>query len=200
MRVVDPAYTKPFHDLNPLSVEPRHGTYTDLAAWTLIDTSAIPCQKLGRANFRFPIYLDSYNVNAQREVYDQFATAVRGSSPFNNSIFLLEGYPTEGVRTQSSGESAFAFRGDNLLLAPLINYVPDGPSRDRQAAEIGNRLRSTLHEATGREHLRTYVNYAHGEETPTELYGAERWRQDKLRDLKRKYDPAGRFSFYGPIA
>jgi hypothetical protein len=31
-------------------------------------------------------------------------------------------------------------------------------------------------------------------------YGSEQWRQVKLRELKDKYDPNRKFSFYAPIA
>ena len=197
---VDPAYKKPFYELKPLSAEPGRGTYLDLAGWTGIDISAMPCQKLGHANPRFPIYLESYNVKAQKKVYEVFANAVRGSSPFNNSMFQFEGYPTKGIRKVSSDKTAFAYRSEKLLVAPMINYVSDGSKLDRQAAELGNNLRRILHEATGRQDLHSYVNYAYGHETPEELYGKESWRQSRLQDLKRKYDPKGRFNYYAPIA
>ncbi|KAJ6150702.1 hypothetical protein N7470_007296 [Penicillium chermesinum] len=198
VKTVNPAYKEPFYGLGPLSAEPSRGSYTDLAAWTGIDIAAMPCQKLGHANPRFPIYLESYNIEAQRRVYDVFADAVRGSSPFNNSMFQFEGYPTQGVGTRS--ESAFAFRNSHLLVAPLINYLPDGSKRDREAADLGHHLRDILHKATGQEQLHAYVNYAYGSETSEQLYGEEKWRQDKLLHLKRKYDPEGKFSYYAPIA
>ncbi len=42
-------------------------------------------------------------------------------------------------------------------------------------------------------------NYAHGDESLEEIYGYEPWRQQKLQDLKKAYDPLGRFNFYAPI-
>lgn len=47
--------------------------------------------------------------------------------------------------------------------------------------------------------LHTYVNYAHGDETLQELYGYEAWRQSRLKSLKTKYDPNGKFNFNEPI-
>ena len=43
------------------------------------------------------------------------------------------------------------------------------------------------------------MNYGLGHEESEELYGYETWRLEKLRRLKRKYDPEGKFSFYAPI-
>lgn len=197
---VDPVYTQAFHDIGPLSVEPIGGTYLDLAGWTGIANTSPPCQKAGLVNPRFPIYVESYNVTTQREVYDIFASAVSGASAFNNSLFMFEGYSHQGVRAIDSDSTAFAFRGDNLLFAPLITYAPAGTERDQEAAQLGNQLRQILRKGSGREELHAYVNYAYGDETPQQWYGSEEWRQDRLQALKKKYDPEGKFSFYAPIA
>ncbi|OQD77907.1 hypothetical protein PENDEC_c002G03007 [Penicillium decumbens] len=198
VQAVDTIYTKPFHDLGPLSISPKSGTYKDLAAWTGIANSSPPCQKAGMANPRFPIYLESYDVPAQKKAWDVYAPAIRGSSPFNNSIFMFEGYSVEGVHEVPHDSTAFAFRSENLLAAPLINYFP-AEGLDKKAAELGQQLRSILFEGSGRKDIRAYVNYAYGDETTEQIYGGEEWRQERLRALKKKYDPEGRFSFYAPI-
>lgn len=197
--VVDSAYTQPFIDLGPLSQDPVGGTYNDLAAWTEIALSSAPCQKAGLVNPRFPIYLQTYNVSAQKTAYDQFADAVNASSPFNASIFMFEGYSMQGVQAIESDSTAFAFRSENILAAPLITYAPAGSALDQAAAQLGEQLRQVLHAASGRPHVRAYVNYAYGDETPEQWYGSEQWRQSRLQALKQKYDPHGRFSFYAPI-
>jgi hypothetical protein len=196
---VDSAYTQPFHNIGPISIEPASGTYTDLAGWTGIADSSPPCQKGALANPRFPIYLQSYNVDAQKKAYSVFANAVRGTSTFNNSIFMFEGYSMQGVHAIASDSSAFAFRSENILAAPLINYLPAGSALDTQVANLGNQLRDILRDGTGQDDFRAYVNYAYGDETLQELYGSENWRQSRLHALKQKYDPTGKFSFYAPI-
>lgn len=200
VKAVDSIYTKPFHDLGPISATAQSGTYKDLAGWTSIAVDSPPCQKLGYANPRFPIYLEQYNVSAQKKAWDIYAPAVRGSSAFNNSIFMFEGYSVEGVHAIPAESSAFAFRSENLLAAPMINYLPAGPALERKAADLGNQLRDILSEGTGRKDFRAYINYAYGTETFQQIYGSEKWRQQRLRDLKHKYDPQGKFSFYAPIA
>ncbi|KAH8803017.1 hypothetical protein F5884DRAFT_494268 [Xylogone sp. PMI_703] len=197
--VVDSIYTQPFIDIGPISQDPVTGTYNDLAEWTGISATSAPCQKDGLVNPRFPIYLDSYNVSAQKAAYEQYAAAINASSPFNGSIFMFEAYSMEGVRAIESESTAFAFREENILAAPLITYAPAGSQRDKDAAQLGDQLRQILHTASGRPKLRTYVNYAYGDETPEQWYGNEEWRQSRLRALKQKYDPHGKFSFYAPI-
>lgn len=45
----------------------------------------------------------------------------------------------------------------------------------------------------------TYMNYAAGYESLEAMYGFDAWRLDRLRQLKRKYDPENRFAWYNPI-
>lgn len=196
---VDSAYTAPFHALDPISFETQTGSYTDLAKWVGITTTDIPCQKTGAMNPRFPIYLETYNLTAQRIAYEAFAEGIRGTSPFNYSYFMFDGYSTQGVKSIDAESAAFAHREQNVLIAPLITYTPGDAELDKAAAKLGNKLRQILHEGSGRKHLPAYVNYAFGNESPKEWYGSESWRQSRLRSLKKKYDPKGMFSFYGPI-
>ncbi|KAK8009120.1 hypothetical protein PG991_011671 [Apiospora marii] len=197
---VDPIHTAPFHQLGPIKREPRSGTYRDLAAWTGISLADGPCQKTGNANPRFPIYLKEYNPQAQRAVYELFREATTGSDArFANSLFMFEGYSMQGVQAFADDASAFAYRSDNLLVAPLLIYPP-GEEMNREARRLGNQTRQVLFEGSGMPTLETYVNYAYGDETPTSWYGSETWRQERLAALKERYDPEGKFSFYAPIA
>ncbi|KAK7421591.1 hypothetical protein QQX98_002058 [Neonectria punicea] len=197
---VDAAITKPFHDIGPLSIEPVTGDYRDLAGWTGIALDSPPCQKDGLVNPRFPIYLESYNVAAIKEAYDLFSTETNGDSPFNASLFMLEGYSTQGIAAIADDSAAFAFRDQHLLLAPLITYKPVDAALDEKAAALGGKLRSIIHEASEKADMGVYVNYAFGDEAPENWYGSAQWRQDRLKALKTKYDPTGKFSFFGPIA
>jgi hypothetical protein len=198
---VDAKYTKPFHDLKPLKITPKSGTYKDLAAWTGIALESPPCQDFGFNNPRFPIYTKTYNVAAQRKAWDMYAAAVRGSdSPYYNSIFMFEDYSSNGVRARSDDASAFGFRQEHILAAPLIIYGSTGKEQDKAVEKLGNDLREIIREGTGSSELHTYVNYAYGKEGPQSWYGYESWRQERLKGLKNKYDPKGKFSFYAPIA
>jgi hypothetical protein len=200
VKAVDPAITKPFHDIGTISVQPMAGTYNDLAEWTGIAVASPPCQKNGFSNPRFPIYLEEYNVAAQKDAYDLFASEANITSPFYNSIFMFEGYSQQGVKAIDSDSTAFAYRGDNYLAAPLISYSPVDAALDEKATALGKQLRDILYDGSDRDELHVYVNYAFGDETPQEWYGSEKWRQGRLQQLKQKYDPKGKFSFYAPIA
>ncbi|SPJ74581.1 related to oxidoreductase [Fusarium torulosum] len=200
VKTIDPKISKPFHDLKPIAITPESGDYRDLARWTQIDIDAAPCQKSGLVNPRFPLYLQEYNVTAMKNVWDLFAVETGPQTPFNTSIFMFEGYSTQAVRGTNDRNTAFAFRHQDILTAPLITYKPGDTKLDQKAAQIGNELRQILHRASGQSEMSVYVNYAYGNEEPVSWYGNEGWRQDRLKSLKNKYDPKGKFSFFGPVA
>ncbi|KAM3427267.1 hypothetical protein NHJ13734_009045 [Beauveria thailandica] len=198
---VDSIYIKPFEHLGAVVTDQGSGDYTQLAAWTGNANESPPCQKAGFANIRFPIDLETYSIETQRAVYNLFAKGTKETPAFANSLFLFEGYSTQGVKAISSESTAFAFRGNNLLVSPLITYQRDGSvTLDKKAAEFGESLRQALHHGSGRSEMHTYVNYAYGDESLKSVYGYEDWRQEKLKELKSMYDPHGRFNFYAPIA
>jgi hypothetical protein len=198
---VDAAYTAPFYNIGPITSQALSGTYLDLAKWTGISLDDGPCQKTGNANPRFPIHLKSYNTTAQRQVYELFKQATtNASSPFGGALFMFEGYAQQGVKAISDDATAFAYRSDNLLVAPLLTYTPNGPELDDFAFKLGNQMREILFEGSRESNLNTYVNYAYGDETPLAWYGSDRWRQERLKTLKESFDPERKFSFYAPIA
>lgn len=111
---------------------------------------------------------------------------------------FLEGYAVNRVREIESDDSAYPDRKGMLLLSPLFNYAAN-ESLDTGAWKIGTEIRDVLLEASG-EPLRAYVNYARGDESVEDVYGVEPWRLEKLRRLKKEFDPQGRFNFYAPIS
>lgn len=199
--IVDPSYLAPFLALSPIITAKKSGTYLDLGAWTGISLTDGPCQITGNVNPRFPIYLQKYNPSAQAAVYTLFKTATTApNSPFAGALFMFEGYSQQGVKALSDDASAFAYRSDNLLVAPLLSYKPAGKELDEKAQALGNKIRDVLYRGSGEKSLHTYVNYSFGDETAKAWYGVEGWRQERLMALKREFDPKGKFSFYAPVA
>lgn len=198
VKAVNAKYSAALKSLGPVRVENTPGTYTDLAAWTRVSMDDPPCQKLDSNNIRFPLYLESYNITAVRKVYDMFAAALRDKPEFANSMILFENYPRQGVQKVKNKDSAFAFRNDGILAAPLINFRPGNKDVDGLAIVLGEALRTALHNGSNRKTMHTYVNYAF-RDSKDEMFGEESWRQEKLAALKAKYDPIGRFNFYNSV-
>ena len=80
-----------------------------------------------------------------------------------------------------------------------MTHAPD-PTLDPIAQKFGIATRKMLQAGSNiPTELHSYVNYARGDEGVKSWYGYDTERLQKLRDLKRKYDPAGKFNFFAPI-
>lgn len=131
-------------------------------------------------------------------VYEAFSAVTAGNSPFNASEVIFEAYPVQAKMAVPEDSTAYPFREDILYAYPIIRYNANA-SLDHTAIEVGDALRRILLEGSGREELHAYVNFAAGDEAPEQIYGYEEWRLDKLKELKKKYDPERRFSYFAPI-
>ncbi|CAI6333726.1 unnamed protein product [Periconia digitata] len=198
--LVDEKFTAPFTALGPATSAAGAGDYRDLSVWTGNAENQTFCQKLGFAAMRYPVELQVYNVPAMRETYDTFTAGLQSTPALGFSVVLFEGYSTQGVHAVPAPSTAYPFRESNLLVSPVMLFQEDTPELAETANALGTQLREIIHKASGEPNLRVYVNYALGNEGPEAWYGAEQWRQDKLKTLKSKYDPEGKFSFFAPIA
>ncbi|KAH7304875.1 putative FAD-dependent oxygenase [Rhexocercosporidium sp. MPI-PUGE-AT-0058] len=171
--------------------------YTELASLTGNGYDGLACG-YGSVSLRFPIGAKKYDIKTQRAVYDKFAQVTTEIPALNGSVFLFEGYSTQGVKAVSEKSTAFPHRLDNLLIAPVMVYEPN-KTLDPIAIQAGKDIRNMIYDGEGRSEFHAYVNYAHGDESLQEMYGYEEWRVEKLRHLKSLYDSEGRFNFYAPI-
>ncbi|KAH8673621.1 FAD-dependent oxygenase [Xylariales sp. PMI_506] len=178
-------YTAPLVTIGPAVAAANVTNYPGL---TLIDGTDID---------NAVCHIKSYNIEAQRAVFDAF-NAFTSDETFINSAVLFEGYSTQAVKAVPSENTAFPHRADNFLITPVVSYALNS-TLDSRAITFGEGLRQALHEADGSAELHAYVNYAHGDESLQEMYGYESWRLARLKALKEKYDPNNQFGFYAPI-
>ncbi|KAH7397220.1 hypothetical protein BKA66DRAFT_408214 [Pyrenochaeta sp. MPI-SDFR-AT-0127] len=191
--VIPTKYTDPLYALSPIAVD---ASVTDLAGVNthlLANRGGATCAT-GLSRVLIPVSLEKYSLPALRKLHGYFATF---PPEFRTSVMMLEGFATNRVEELPSDNSAFPDRHGKLLISPVLTY-PANASLDATAWEIGTKIRSTLLEGAEAK-LEAYVNYARGDENVEEIYGYEPWRLEKLRKLKKEYDPHGRFNFYAPI-
>ncbi|KAL9009443.1 MAG: hypothetical protein Q9173_005533, partial [Seirophora scorigena] len=86
----------------------------------------------------------------------------------------------------------------SLPRAFSTQYLPSAANA-AAATEYGRKARQLFLEGARPMRLHAYSNYANGDETLEQIYGHEPWRLEKLRRLKREWDPNGRFRFFNPI-
>ncbi|CAG8973974.1 hypothetical protein HYALB_00010094 [Hymenoscyphus albidus] len=221
-------YAKPYHDIGPLSVQTGQGTLHDLAVLTFQVSSTIwsnmavlgirtsienvksiltpwhqdkngPGCAYGLTSRHYPIVLQTYNVTAVREVYNEIDSTFNKVPEVADYFFLLKGYSTQAVKAIDPDSTAFPHRDDNILVTSYIQYKPNS-TIDPLAQEFGEKIRKYLLVGSeDPEYLRAYVNYADGTESLHEFYGWEAWRIEKLKKLKAQWDPQNKMRYYVPI-
>jgi hypothetical protein len=187
-------YIKPLTVLEPVSVVEANFDLLEINANTGASYSGPACSEgLGRQ--LFPVNLNSWDITNLRTVMNLFSTF---PASLRNSVMFLEGYATNRVLEIPASSSAYAFRSDQLIATPLFTYLANDTTAKKAALRVGRHIRTVMLNGTGLR-LRAYVNYARGDESQEAVYGYEPWRLERLRDLKRRYDPLRRFNFFEPI-
>lgn len=187
-------YTDPLNALKPVSVAEAHVDLLGANANTGASSTGPACAK-GNGRQTFPVDLNSWDVANLRTVINIFSTF---PASLGDSVMLLEGFATNRVLEIPVASTAYAFRSNQLLASPLFTYPANNATLDAYVSGVGRQIRAAMLKGTGLE-LRAYVNYANGDESQEAVFGYEPWRLQRLRDLKKAYDPLGRFNFYEPI-
>ncbi|KAK0507960.1 hypothetical protein JMJ35_009849 [Cladonia borealis] len=193
----EPLYA-PFLSLGPVVATNVTVPYTGVAHASGSGVEDFVCQNSDLSWKLYPVGALVYNITTNRQIYSLFSKMINDNPEFNNSVVQFEGYSLQGMKAVDPASTAYAHRADNLLLSYALVYPPK-KSLDAIANKYGYHARSILHAGEPGRPLNTYVNYASSDETLEELYGYEPWRLARLRALKQKYDPQGKFDFYAPI-
>ena len=212
----------PFSALKPVVATNETTPYPGVAHAAGTGVTDEVCQR-GTSDYLVPIGLQSYNITTNRAVYNLYKKMVTEYPALAASIVQFEGYPQQAVQAVEPDSTAYAHRDDYVLVYVLPSlstesprtkshsdalihssytstWAPNDTALAAVAYDYSHQARALLHagDKPGRT-LNAYVNYASTDETPEMLYGYEPWRLERLRGLKSKYDPRGRFNFYNPI-
>ncbi|KAL4968363.1 uncharacterized protein BDV14DRAFT_153263 [Aspergillus stella-maris] len=196
---IEPELIDPFRTLSQRPAGNKTtGSYLDIPSWINTAVGSRGCAN-AENKVRLPIGFPRYDPEAQAKFFDKFAEITVNGSDYGTSMVLIEQYSAQGVEAVPEDSSAFPNREDFMLVSPVIAYFSESEEVEDRGVELGNELRDILQEATYSDELHAYVNYAAGDEGPQSWYGYEPWRLEKLQQVKRKYDPNEKFSFYAPI-
>ncbi|KAL4946803.1 hypothetical protein BDV06DRAFT_229681 [Aspergillus oleicola] len=176
----------PFLDLNPpvknISVVPWN-RINFVAAFS---SDAGVCAP-GKDSSTYAASLQTRTAAAWTEVFSLMSGLYASIPAACTSGVLFEAWANEAVRAVRDDETAYPWRETET-------YVT---SARAQSNEVGRRIRETLFTSSGYPGGAVYVNYALGDESLQQIYGAE--KLPRLSNLKRKYDPDNVFGFHHPI-
>ncbi|KAJ5952081.1 CAZyme family AA7 [Penicillium vulpinum] len=190
-------YLTPFDNLKPLSTIDGNVPFPEVPDIQGTGINNATCDK-GLERIVGPAGLQEYNITAQRQIYELFNKNIKAYPALIASAVVMEGYSVEGVLKVDSDSSAYPMRDDYLLMQTTVSYPPDS-TLDQIAIEWVTENQRLWNEGQPTRKPTAYVNYASGRESLEAIYGYEPWRLEKLRKLKAKYDPHGKFSYYNPI-
>ncbi|KAE9981583.1 hypothetical protein EG328_011522 [Venturia inaequalis] len=191
-------YAQLFKELNPPTDVEAILTAPELPFLSAFGANAAACAGPAYRS-AYSLYMRTLVPSSIRAAYIAYTKFIQENPNAAISIHLYEFYPHQrnGLKPE---ETAYANRGKNNILA-LVSAVYTNANVSDAANAYGETQRAAFNkvEAGGYEKLRIYQNYAYGDEDPRSYYGYEKWRLEKLRNVKRRYDPNNVFRGYHDI-
>ncbi|TVY53189.1 FAD-linked oxidoreductase azaG [Lachnellula cervina] len=129
-----------------------------------------------------------------RSIWNVYVEYVKNPAVGNSSVFV-ECYSFETAKKLPDSSSSYPFRS-TIKYTTLVNNWYTDASLDPIAEAFGTKVRDLWRSTDGLAQNSTYINFAFGDEPLGTVYGDN---VVKLQDLKRKYDPCGRFDQWFPL-
>ncbi|CCX32721.1 Similar to 6-hydroxy-D-nicotine oxidase; acc. no. P08159 [Pyronema omphalodes CBS 100304] len=184
----------PFLALGPKSVMNQTVPFPQVATAMGIGLNNGFCVKSGTRRGHFSTQIKKFNIPEMEGIKAFYDETLKTYPQFNASSMVWEMYPQQAFKAVPADESAYPHRDLDMLSLFMVNYKD--PKDDELARKLGKEgLKHLLKTAEG---YRVYVNYGLGDEPNNVMYGGG-WRLERLRDLKRRYDPRNVFKGYNPI-
>ncbi|CAJ2507425.1 Uu.00g086110.m01.CDS01 [Anthostomella pinea] len=139
--------------------------------------------------------LKTMDPTAWRKVWNDYSAFVTDHPEAGNTTVLSECYSTMKVEAIGSFQSSYPFR-DVKCYSIAIPWYPDS-SLDAEGIAFGQNVRSYWAASAGTDSPANYINFAHGDEPLSNIYGSS---LSKLQQLKQKYDPKKRFNQWFPLS
>lgn len=157
------------------------------------------------------------DICARSQVYDIYGVNLRRLSPEawqstfaklarfyaeqpagRTSAVVYETWPTQAMLAVPDHATAYPWRdaATYVLVQMRWDQHPGSPV-EAVAGRLGAELRDDLAVSSGYGGVAVYVNYAHGDETLENIYGAR--KLPRLARLKKQYDPDNVFRFHHPL-
>lgn len=111
------------------------------------------------------------------------------------TMILIEDWPTKKMEEIPDDETAFPHR--DVLCQMVLLCASEDPALGEMVDNWGKKTRDKFQSTNGFGQTKVYVSYGQGDETQEALYGER--KLERLRALKRKYDPQQMFSWNNPI-
>ncbi|KAB8263849.1 hypothetical protein BDV32DRAFT_161418 [Aspergillus pseudonomiae] len=172
-----------FLDLGPAedtTIELQYPHWNDAAAGFCTKGGYKPAYTVGLARM---------NPSTWKEVWDEYASYIVQNGT-GGSLILMEAYSLKKARSIPESSTAFALRNNVNFNAVVIPWYYDTSLRSGAEA-FGSKIRDLWRSTDELDSPATYINFAHGDEDLTTIFGAN---VDRLRAIKARVDPGDVFN------
>ncbi|KAK3995176.1 FAD-binding domain-containing protein [Cladorrhinum sp. PSN332] len=152
------------------------------------------CRK-GVYNNHPSVGLKKTNAATYSKVLTEYADAIAARPWLTGSMFIQRFNLTVTQSVPKAKQGVYPGRDFSTLI--VFNNFYDGPAHDEEVYQLSKPLRSQLAATSGFNKLRTYINYAYGDEGPGVWFGED--NLPRLAKLKRQWDPKNKFGAAYPI-
>ncbi|KAI1169890.1 FAD binding domain-containing protein [Nemania sp. FL0916] len=169
---------------------------TDVIPYNTWNTAGDPFCTVGGRKPSYTVGLKNMDPKAWRNVWNEYTAFFNKYPEANLTTILTECYPTasSAKSVQSDGSTSYPFRGIKCHAIAIPWYT--SPSIDATAVAWGQKIRSYWTASAGTSPS-SYINFAHGDEPLSQIYGSS---LNRLKQLKGKYDPQKRLNQWFPLS
>ncbi|KAI1378969.1 FAD binding domain-containing protein [Hypoxylon crocopeplum] len=167
-----------------------------VAAGGMMDLACTPGVKYNV----YSVNTKQFDIPQHLQLYDSYVEFIKNNPLASMSMLFYEIFGQKAVLEQDASKTAAGNRQyANILAMVQTMYTDDsvGPAAEAWVHSWRDQLWEPKH--SGYDVETVYMNYAHGDEKLEALYGYEPWRLQRLRSLKKRYDPHGFFNFYNSV-
>ncbi|KAJ2990403.1 hypothetical protein NUW58_g2969 [Xylaria curta] len=134
---------------------------------------------------------------AWRNTWNEYIAFFNENPEANLTTILTECYSTAKTAksVKNDGSSSYPFRDIKCHAITIPWYT--SPSIDCSAVKFGQNVRKHLSASAGTKSPSSYINFAHGDEPLSQIYGSS---LSTLKKLKQKYDPKKRLNQWFPLS
>ncbi|KAI1129659.1 FAD-binding domain-containing protein [Nemania abortiva] len=135
--------------------------------------------------------LRNLSASTWQSVFDSMITFWEANPAGQSSTVEIEVFPNQETLAVPESDAVYPYR--DAWGHIMLQMQWQDPSVAAASNALGNQLRRTVAATSGYDGLAVYVNYAHGDETPAQVYGVS--KLPRLRALKETWDPSNIFRY-----
>lgn len=189
-------YFKQFLDLGPVMKDVSEVPLNELHLKWAFGADAMVGVYETPKNF-YSIHTKEYDLPTYEWYFAELAKLYERYPACRGTMMMIEDWATKAAEQVLDEDTAYPHR--DVTSQTIFMHVAEDPSQGNMLDDWAREARKRFTKTNGfGGDSRVYVSYGHGDESQESWYGAR--KLERLRVLKKKWDPRQQFNFNNPIA